>query len=227
MVTCGVLALATTFAAAKGPPDLTGAYAIKTGAMPNKAKYVGKVALAKGAAALTYKVSWATGAEGQTSASGIALQWDKFVAAGFGGDAHNAGVYDPANCDMNGDTNFLCASTANGDEKVAGGVGSHMIVPDPKTRFVGTFDVQPWDGDTTLKTVTIAKAKGTVYTLTWTFEDGRTLSGVGILADNKKLYWAAGTGAFGLALYKINGAALDGQWVMNGSTDLGVEKLKK
>ncbi len=122
VVACVFVGLVSTLAIAKGPPDMAGAYTIKTGALPNKKAYVGKVELTKGTAAMTYNVAWATGAAGETKASGIALQHDKYVAAAFGGEVNVAGVYDGVGCDMNGDTNFFCGSSSNGDEG-AGGSG--------------------------------------------------------------------------------------------------------
>ncbi len=214
------LALLTGTATAKDAPSLAGTYKITAAKMPDKRPYVGSVTVAKQGD--DYAVDWATGADGATHATGVGRQLGKRFAVAFGGDAQGVGVI--AHCEINGSKGSVCGDFWGDEAK--GGLASISSMDGNAKRWDGTYQQGSDAGTNSTSTeFTITKVKGTVYALVVKWDDGHVVHGVGIEAD-KQLYVAWGEGA-GLALYKVSGKVLDGQWVMPGAAVMGSEKLSR
>lgn len=222
VIACAVLFVSATASAGK-PPKLAGTYKIKTGKMPSKKKYSGTVALAD-APAGGYTVTWTTGAADQpTVASGLGVVFGKRLIAQFSSGTAPGGVGFYDWCEINGAVGSLCGSFWSSDQTT---ITDHGSMDSDGKNFEGTYQPTSDAGDTTITEFKITKVKKTIYAVSWTLESGQVVQGVGLLAD-KRLYVAWGDATAGLALYKIKGKKLDGQWVQIGGSSVGTEKLAK
>jgi len=72
----------------------------------------------------------------------------------------------------------------------------------------------------------VLKKDGPVYGIDWELGKGGSYAGTGIFADNV-LAGAYGDGKpYGLAVYRVNGGTLSGQWLVGGKNTLGTEVLQ-
>ncbi len=191
------------------PSEIAGTYAV-TGTNEDGSAYEGSLVVRPRGS--VYQFSWATGNDYE----GVGVVDGSTVAVGWGAPECGVALYEVQDDGALMGAWAMYNNEASGTESARrtsgdGLVGAYTVDgtnPDG-TRYAGNLDITP---------------NGESYRLQW--EAGGTSLGQGIVMDDM-IGSSYGTDACGVAVYRIRGGNLEGQWTTYGSPFVGTENAVK